>query len=225
MFQIDREKMREFQSSGAANLILMRIKANGGKIVMSNEKVDVKATCQNYLEHNWDLEVFNFVKSNSQLFFPAMLDIWFSNNCEEPHWDKEFRSLVKIAVETKQPEQQLEQIASAFVRNMLTAYPVIIMCEEKAISPTIQDNGLIMLISKYCESDELFEFMEKFNIDPNCRDGIIGLMIARFHPSRYDEFVERFNYTPSETKQGLISKTLKNAVIIKKSRGGVYHVS
>lgn len=224
MFQINKEKMNDLLASNT-NLILARIKAKGGRIIMGDKKVDVKATCQDYLEHYWDLEVFNFVKYNPQLFFSEMLDIWFSNNCEKPNWDEEFRSLVKIAVETKQPVQQLEQIASAFVRNMMTAYPVIIMCEEKAISPTIQDNGLIMLISKYCESDELFEFMEKFNIDPNCRDGIIGLMIARFHPSRYDEFAERFNYTPSETKQGLISKTLKNAVIIKKSRGGVYHVS
>ena len=192
---------------------------------MDNKKVDVKATCQDYLEHYWDLEVFNFVKNNTHLFFPEMLDIWFSNNCEKPGWDEEFRSLVKIAVETKQQVQQLEQMAAIFVRNMLTAYPAIIMCEEKAISPNMQDNGLIMLISKYCESDELFEFIEKFNIDPNCRDGVIGLMLARFHPSRYEEFAERFNYTPSETKQGLISKTLKNAVIIKKSRGDVYHVS
>ena len=208
----------------STKLILMRIKAKGGKIAMDKQKVDVKTTCRAYLTNTWDLEVFNFVKNNPQFFFPEMLNIWFSNNCGKHHWDKEFRSLVKIAIETKQPEQQLEQIASIFVRNALTAYPVIIMCEEKAISPTIQDNGLIMLISKYCESDELFEFIEKFNIDPNCRDGIIGLMIARFHPDRYDEFVKRFNYTPSETKQGLISKTLKNAVIIKKSRG-VKHVS
>ena len=220
----DKEKMKEFLSSAATQRILMRIIAKGGKIAMDEEKVDVKAACHNYLARNWDIQVFDFVKNNPQIFFPEMLDIWYSNNCEDSNWDKEFRSLVKIAVETKQSEQQLEQIASIFVRNMMTVYPVIIMCEEKAISPTMQDYGLIMLISKYCESDELFEFMEKFNIDPNCRDGIIGLMIARFHPDRYEEFVKRFNYTPSETKQGLISKTLKNTVIIKKSRG-VKHVS
>ena len=207
----------------STKLILMRIKAKNGKMVMDNQKVDVKATCHAYLGNTWDLEVFNFVKDNPQFFFPEMLDIWYSNN-HKSHWEKVFRSLVKTAIETKQPEQQLEQIAAAFVRNKLTAKPVIIMCEEKAISPIMQDNGLIMLISKYCETDELFEFMDKFNIDPNCRDGIIGLMLARFHPTRYEEFAKHYNYTPSETKQRLISKTLKNPVVIKKSRG-VNHVS
>ena len=207
----------------STKLILMRIKAKNGQMVMDNQKVDVKATCHTYLTNTWDLEVFNFVKNNPQFFFPEMLNIWYSNN-HKSHWEKVFRSLVKTAIETKQPEQQLEQIAAAFVRNKLTAKPVIIMCEEKAISPIMQDNGLIMLISKYCETDELFEFMDKFNIDPNCRDGIIGLMLARFHSTRYEEFAKRYNYTPSETKQRLISKTLKNSVVIKKSRG-VNHVS
>ena len=207
----------------STKLILMRIKAKNGQMVMNNQKVDVKATCHTYLTNTWDLEVFNFVKNNPQFFFPEMLNIWYSNN-HKSHWEEEFHSLVKTAIETKQPEQQLEQIAAAFVRNKLTAKPVIIMCEEKAISPIMQDNGLIMLISKYCETDELFEFMDKFNIDPNCRDGIIGLMLARFHSTRYEEFAKRYNYTPSETKQRLISKTLKNSVMIKKSRG-VNHVS
>lgn len=208
----------------STKLILMRIKAKNGQIIMGDQKkVDVKTTCHAYLTSTWDSEVFNFVKDNPQFFFPEMLNIWYSNNCKS-HWEKVLRSLVKTAIETKQPEQQLEQIAAAFVRNKLTAKPVIIMCEEKAISPIMQDNGLIMLISKYCETDELFEFMDKFNIDPNCRDGIIGLMLARFHSTRYEEFAKRYNYTPSETKQRLISKTLKNSVIIKKSRG-VNHVS
>lgn len=200
----------------STKLILMRIKAKNGQIIMGDQKkVDVKATCHTYLTNTWDSEVFNFVKDNPQFFFPEMLNIWYSNNYKS-HWEKVFRSLVKTAIETKHPEQQLEQIAAAFVRNKLTAKPVIIMCEEKAISPIMQDNGLIMLISKYCETDELFEFMDKFNIDPNCRDGIIGLMLARFHSTRYEEFAKRYNYTPSETKQRLISKTLKNSVMIKR---------
>ena len=208
----------------STKLILMRIKAKNGQIIMGDQKkVDVKATCHTYLTNTWDSEVFNFVKDNPQFFFPEMLNIWYSNNYKS-HWEKVFRSLVKTAIETKQPEQQLEQIAAAFVRNKLTAKPAIIMCEEKAISPTMQFNGLTMLISKYCETDELFEFIDKFNIDPNCRDGIIGLMLARFHPTRYEEFAKHYNYAPSETKQRLISKTLKNSVVIKKSRG-VNHVS
>ena len=162
-----------------------------------------------------DLEVFNFLKDNPQYFFPDMLDIWYSNK-HKSHWEDEFRSLVKLAVETKQPIEQLEKIAGDFITNMGTAEPVIIMCEEKAVSPHMQADGLIMLIAKYCEPNELFEFMDKFNIEPNCRDGIIGLMIARFHPDDYKEFIERFNYTPSESKQRLISKTLKNPVVIKR---------
>lgn len=199
--------------------ILMHIKAKGGNMIMGdNHKVDVKETCRDYLANSYkslDLEVFIFVKDNPQYFFPDMLDIWYSNK-HKSYWEDEFRYLAKLAVETKQPIEQLEKIAGDFITNMGTAEPVIIMCEEKAVSPHMQADGLIMLIAKYCEPNELFEFMDKFNIDPNCRDGIIGLMIARFHPDDYKEFIERFNYIPSESKQRLISKTLKNPVVIKR---------
>lgn len=196
--------------------ILMHIKARDGEMIMDdNHKVDIKETCRDYLTNNYklDLEVFNFVKDNPQYFFPEMLDIWYSSN-HKSHWEDEFRYLIKLAIETKQPIEQLERIADDFATDVGTAKPVIIMCEEKAISPNMQADGLIMHIAKYCEPDELFEFMDKFSIDPNCRDGIIGLMIARFHPNYYEEFTKCYNYTPSESKQRLISKTLKNPIVI-----------
>ena len=76
----DKEKMKEFLSSAATQRILMRIIAKGGKIVMDEEKVDVKAACHNYLTRNWDIQVFNFVKRNPLIFFPVMLDIWYYND-------------------------------------------------------------------------------------------------------------------------------------------------
>ena len=78
----------------STKLILMRIKAKNGEMVMNDQKVDVKATCHAYLDSTWDLEVFNFVKDNPQFFFPEMLDIWYSNN-HKSHWEEEFHSLVK----------------------------------------------------------------------------------------------------------------------------------